>query len=976
MNENIYFELAAIPLYVVLFVTTIYRRMTKGRSNVLFLLLTFCSLAAVIADLIGTIDDRTILASDFGLAFVKGGEYVYFLTRNGINVLYLLFIFSVTRTWHRLRGTGKKLILLFPYVVIVTMILSNPFTDAVFTITVENAYKRGPYIGVIYICAASYMLFGIIYLTVNKRVLERDEWVALYTMNVLNSIAVLIQLLFPEMLIECFMTALTLLLVVMFIQRPEKQVDVSTNLPAVWAFNEELDKISHTGQKVQIVIAGIKNAVQLRDRAGEAVYYDFVHYISNVIEICARDNRIRYELYYESPGYFYTIIEDMSYNPAGACSEISNSIKSKKGRLVYSGIQADAAIAVVRYPDEIDNKEELMWFAHNFLRFAKNGKVYSHASQITEKRDYRIETRIIEIVDKAIREKSFKLSYDPIWSVNRARADFAEAMLSLHDEELGDIDDDMLYRAARERGIIGRLGEYVAEEVFSYVGSESFAKSGYRGILIRLSVAHARQADYPDSLWNIREKYGVHPEQICFAVDAPDSSDMEGELGKNMLKLSLMGYRFCYDGYGFGHSELQSIKKLPFFSVRLDRKMLKGSVTDEGREILEGSIHLLKRVALEVVAQDVDDKETADMLSRMGCDYIQGRLDEYTFPAKDGDVEILVVDDNSPNRTVIKALLNSGGFCTDEAESGEEAVLLARKKHFDIIFMDHLMPGMDGISAMKRIREEKGGMNADTPIVILTANTDPGSKKKYLEAGFDGWAAKPVEAERLFELMGKLLPEKKLKPAGNEGEKGENSENTDGLPQIFGIDWTLAMMRLNSREALDKVLREFWDTIDHQADKLDGLLEGLPETFGDYRITVHGMKGAAGTAGIITLSGMAAVLEEAAAKEDEDTVKQLHGIFIREWRSYKGRLGEYLGSGSVTGEEIGEAELKVLLDMLLNAMEDMDIDTADEVISKLASLRLPEYAASSFGRLRTAVTELDADSVAEIVKETLNKASP
>ena len=96
MNENIYFELAAIPLYVVLFVTTIYRRMTKGRSNVLFLLLTFCSLAAVIADLIGTIDDRTILASDFGLAFVKGGEYVYFLTRNGINVLYLLFIFSVT----------------------------------------------------------------------------------------------------------------------------------------------------------------------------------------------------------------------------------------------------------------------------------------------------------------------------------------------------------------------------------------------------------------------------------------------------------------------------------------------------------------------------------------------------------------------------------------------------------------------------------------------------------------------------------------------------------------------------------------------------------------------------------------------------------------------------------------------------------------------------------------------------------------
>ncbi len=969
MNENIYFELAAIPLYVVLFVTTIYRRMTKGRSNVLFLFLTICSLAAVLADLIGTIDDRAFLGTDFGLAFVKGAVYVYFLTRNGINVVYLLFIFSVTRTWHRLKGAGKKLILILPYAVIVGMILSNPFTDAVFTVTVENAYMRGPSIWVIYICAVSYMLFGMIYLLVNKRVIERDELFALYTMYILNGISILVQFVFPELLLECYMTAVTLLLVVMFIQRPEKQVDVNTNLPAVWAFNEELDKISHTGQKVQIVIAGIRNAVQLRDRTGEAVYYDFIHYISNIIAACARDNKIRHELYYEPPGYFYIIIEDMSYNPAGACSEISNTLMGRKGKLVNSGIQADIAVAVVRYPDEIDNKEELMWFAHNFIRFAKNGKVYSHASQITEKREYRIETRIIDIIDKAISEKSFKLSYSPIWSMNRARADFVEAMLSLHDEELGDIDDDMLYRAARERGIIGRLEDYVAEQVFSYVASESFAGSGYRGIFIRLSVAHGSQADYPDSLWNIREKYGVHPEQICFAVDAPDSSDMEGGLGKNISKLSLMGYRFCYDGYGFGHSELQSIKKLPFSYVRFDRRMMRGSVTEEGREILEGSIHLLKRVALEVIAQDVDDRESAEMLNRMGCDYIQGKLDEYTVPAGRTDIEILVVDDNSPNRILFKALLDSGSFNITEAESGEEAVLLAQKKRFDIIFMDHLMPGMDGITAMKRIREEMEGKNADTPAVALTANTDPGAKEEYLEAGFDGWAQKPIDAEKLFELIRELLSEKKLMQVWDEEENDKEHEDMDDLPMIFGIDWKLAMMRLKSREAVYKVLREFWDTIDHQADKLDALKEKLPGSIGDYRIIVHGMKGAAGTAGIITLSGMAAVLEEASAKEDEDTINRLHGVFVKEWRSYKERLKEYVGSDRESErEDIGEDELKVLLDVLLDAMEDMDVDAADEAILKLASYRLPENAASVFGELRAAVTELDADSVAEIVK--------
>ncbi|MCR5502576.1 MAG: EAL domain-containing protein [Lachnospiraceae bacterium] len=625
MQGIYYFELAALPVYLVLFVTTIYRRMTKGRTNVLFLAVIGSSFIAVVADLFGWINDNAILSTKFGIGFVTFSVYVYFITRNGINVAYLLFIFSVTRTWHRLKGFWKKALIVIPYSLILGMLATNEMTHAVFSVTPERGYARGEYILVLYVCAAFYMIFGSAYLAFNRRVLDAGERFALYLMYILNAVAIAIQLFFPAILLECFMTSITLLFIVLFVQRPEKQIDMNTHLPAFWAFDEEVDKIIATGQKVQIVIVGIRNAADIRNHIGDTEYFEYIHMISDAIAECAKENRIRYELYFEFPGFFYIILEDLDYSPAQACSEIKSSVKGRKGEVTSTGIRVDTAIAVVAFPDEIERKEELLWFGHNFIRFAKQGKVYSHAAQITEQREYRIETRINEILDRAIRDKRLEISYEPIWAAAGGNTVYAEAVLCLHDGQFGDIDNDMLYKTAGARGLTGLLEGYVTEQVFSYVASDSFAKTGYEYVVLRLSSAYGGQADYPDRLWNLRGKYNIHPEQICFAVDEPDTSDMEGTLGENMTKLSLLGYRFRYDGYGMGHFDLQNIAKLPFTAVRLDRRMIEGADSDQGRSILEGSIHLLKNLSLFVVAGNEDDEEITDMLCRMGCDYILGK---------------------------------------------------------------------------------------------------------------------------------------------------------------------------------------------------------------------------------------------------------------------------------------------------------------------------------------------------------------
>ncbi|MCR4907267.1 MAG: response regulator [Lachnospiraceae bacterium] len=355
----------------------------------------------------------------------------------------------------------------------------------------------------------------------------------------------------------------------------------------------------------------------------------------------------------------------------------------------------------------------------------------------------------------------------------------------------------------------------------------------------------------------------------------------------------------------------------------------------------------------------------------------------YTESFTAPDAHILLVDDNSMNRKVFTSLLKQTEIKIEEAGSGKEALGLSAGRHFDIIFMDHMMPDMDGIETLKRIKALKDGPCADTPIVVLTANAVAGAKESYLAEGFDGYLSKPVSSDKLEETLREMLPAEKVKgaPGGTAGPEKRSeavvtSAEIKDLPVIFGLDWKVALMRLQSREILDSSLCEFEAVLEEQADELQRFKNSMPETLNDYRIMVHGMKSVANSIGIITLAGMAAVLEKAAADGDEATIDRLHDVFIREWRSYKDRLKEYPGIAAGYSEEKEEIKpeiLGVLLNMLSAAMKEMDIDGADDAIKKLSSFRLPGVAAGEFDALKAAVAQLDQDRVLQIISDINDK---
>jgi CheY-like chemotaxis protein len=121
-------------------------------------------------------------------------------------------------------------------------------------------------------------------------------------------------------------------------------------------------------------------------------------------------------------------------------------------------------------------------------------------------------------------------------------------------------------------------------------------------------------------------------------------------------------------------------------------------------------------------------------------------------------LRILAVDDTPMNLMVVKKLLRDSGAVVETASGGTEALRKTLTTHYDLILMDHQMPGMDGITCLHRIREQESGMCRDSRVVCLTANVGADMEARYREAGFDGYLVKPVRGKTLEEEIARLLP--------------------------------------------------------------------------------------------------------------------------------------------------------------------------------------------------------------------------
>ena len=242
------------------------------------------------------------------------------------------------------------------------------------------------------------------------------------------------------------------------------------------------------------------------------------------------------------------------------------------------------------------------------------------------------------------------------------------------------------------------------------------------------------------------------------------------------------------------------------------------------------------------------------------------------------DARLLLVDDNKMNLYVLRNLLKTTEIRTDTVMSGAEAIHKIAEQRYDVILMDHLMPEMDGVETLQRMRKEPGNHLEDTAVIMVTANAVSGSEESYLKAGFDDFMVKPVKGELLENMLLKYLPSEKVKRE-NRKKSGLNEPEEKGreLKRVFGEE-------IEVREGLayangdykfyTELLKIFAGEYEEKHLELQEALKAL-ETSASYRSftrLVHDLKGEARGIGAFMLGELFYSLEQAGKQEEKDSI--------------------------------------------------------------------------------------------------------
>ncbi|WP_294428837.1 ATP-binding protein [uncultured Treponema sp.] len=409
------------------------------------------------------------------------------------------------------------------------------------------------------------------------------------------------------------------------------------------------------------------------------------------------------------------------------------------------------------------------------------------------------------------------------------------------------------------------------------------------------------------------------------------------------------------EGTGLGMSIV--MKMLAMMNTKLDVKSVYGSGSEFSFVVEQGVVDW----------QEVGDINTAyeESIETMA------RYKEKLHAPK---AHLLFVDDTEMNLEVIKGLLKKTGIKLDTVLSGKAALEKVKENCYDIIFIDHRMPEMDGIETLHAMQSMADNKSKGKPCVALTANALTGVKKMYLEEGFTDYLSKPVNPEKLEEMIRRYLPEDYIEEnwedESEENDDEAKSEILEKLRGIEGIDADAAIANCATSDILENAVKNFYNTIDDKKSELEKFFAN--EDWENYCTKVHALKSSSRLIGALDLSQKAAWLEEKSEKKEADEIRAKHPELMELYASFKEKLNSIVNSGEETSSEkseISESELKDKLARLNACAISFDMDGMDEIMAEFSAFKIPPSFAEKFDKIRTAATNVDFKELRNLLKE-------
>ena len=556
------------------------------------------------------------------------------------------------------------------------------------------------------------------------------------------------------------------------------------------------------------------------------------------------------------------VANNEDYMLSSVLHDLVAELRSGKSKDVELIIDVDPGIPAVMHSDVSKLKKILRALITNGLKYTREGGVYVRIS--CESQSYGVNL-CIEVTDTGIGMSDYELErvYDSFYQADSGRA--------------------------RMGGGLG-LGLAIVSGFVSLLGGFMTIKSK-KNVGTTVVVSLPQKVIDPTSCMSV-----THPDQLCLGAYLhfekfanPVVRDYYNSMVLNIVK-----------GLGIQMHRVNNPEDLHLLhsSIHMTHMFIAEEEYESNAEFIE---ELAKEVLVVVVAND-DFKLPPTSRARVMekpfyCFPVVSVLNTSLHDSQSSDkkmychgVRALIVDDEPMNLVVGKSIFRSYGMEVTTVLSGQESIDICREKTFDIIFMDHMMSGMDGVEAMKKIRADVSGKNGEIPIVALTANAMSSAKQMFLAEGFDGFVSKPIEVEELERVMRQVLPKASItyeeisseEEQSSDFEKMRKPETEESRQKSFpeqlrslGIDTAEGLKYcMGDMEFYQSLLRQFASEEKEKSPLMGRYYES--SDWYNYEILVHALKSTAKMIGAMDLSDKAKALEMAAKEKREEFIRENH----------------------------------------------------------------------------------------------------
>ena len=425
------------------------------------------------------------------------------------------------------------------------------------------------------------------------------------------------------------------------------------------------------------------------------------------------------------------------------------------------------------------------------------------------------------------------------------------------------------------------------------------------------------------------ERHGE--EQISLVISVKDTGigikkeDM-GKLFESFQRLDEEKNRHI-EGTGLGMNITMSLLKMMDGDLKVESEYGKGSTF---------TVTIPQRI--------VRDEPTGDFESIKSRQERDRALEYQSFEAPNAN--ILVVDDNAMNLTVFQSLLKRTRMNIVTADSGKKCLELVKKEHYHIIFMDHMMPEMDGIETLHEIRKLSDFPNADTPVIILTANALSGAREGYLSEGFADFLTKPIDGDLLERTVASFLPKDLLQTKESSAENTEKEDVSAGIDHEGFMQYGISIKNgLSLAKGDMDIYLDLIGMFIKEHEKQNDMQAFIAErNMKEYAILIHGLKGNARTLGADKLADMAYEHEMKSKAGEAEYVAEHWDELVAVWEETQEGFEEFYGGYRQNNDKYAIIN-STDGDMLLLSQDDLEKVAAllDDFETEQAIERLHEW---------------------------------